>query len=544
MLEAIGILYPTDGGGYYDRFRGRLLFSIHDAQGRPVGLGGRVLPELAAKNPARHVGKYINSPETPLFTKSKLLYGLDLARDSLRKPRPSTALVMEGYTDVIVAHQFGFPNAVAVLGTALGEEHIKILKRHCDRIVLVLDGDEAGTRRANEVLELFIAAQADLRILTLPEGLDPCDYLHKYGAAAFSELLAAKTVDALDHAFESKIRGIDLERDVHRASAALEELIAIVAKAPRLRHDTTREARFREEKTLQRLAARFRVEERAVRERLTALRRAAAQRPRIAAVAPAGAAKGPAAGRDAGGTAAGQSAAGRTGDAADGPSVVEPWQRELLELLVAHPECIASARDRIEAARLPHGPCRRIYEACCRLADEGIRPTFDRLMLEFDEPAAKSLLVELDEGGTAKGLAAAEPLDRLEELARTMHRLEVEKQRPAKIVALREGGLDLDAQKEILRRTGSKSRPSNAIGKALPSPRTGKDACAGAPFPGLRRPSREATVRARWDCARSIEPKRRFLYPARDGCAKGARRWTFSTRTCKNWSPGANPKVI
>ena len=195
-LEAVGILArPAEGGTFYDRFRGRLLFSIRDAQGRPVGIGGRVLPELGPTSPA----KYVNSPETPLFTKSRLLYGLDLAREALRKTR--TALVMEGYTDVIVAHQYGFENAVAVLGTALGESHIRLLKAHADRIVLVLDGDEAGTKRANEVLELFIAQQADLRILTLPEDLDPCDFLHKYGAEAFSELLAGKAVDALDHAY-------------------------------------------------------------------------------------------------------------------------------------------------------------------------------------------------------------------------------------------------------------------------------------------------------------------------------------------------------
>ncbi len=279
VLESIGILArPAEGGSFYDRFKGRLLFSIRDAQGRPVGIGGRVLPELGTTSPA----KYINSPETPLFTKSKLLYGLDLARETLRKSR--TALVMEGYTDVIVAHQYGFTDAVAVLGTALGEPHIRILKAHADRIVLVLDGDEAGMKRANEVLQLFVAQQADLRILTLPEGLDPCDYLHQYGAEAFSQLLAEKAVDALDHAFAAKTRGIDLERDVHGASQALEELISIVARAPRLRDDTTRDARFREEKILQRLAARFRVDEREVRRRLTALRRASVK-PRPAAAA-------------------------------------------------------------------------------------------------------------------------------------------------------------------------------------------------------------------------------------------------------------------
>ncbi len=443
-LEAIGILArPADGGGYYDRFRGRLLFSIHDAQGRSVGIGGRVLPG------STHPAKYVNSPETPLFTKSKLLYGLDLARESLRSTK--TALVMEGYTDVIVAHQFGFHNAVAVLGTALGESHIRILKAHTDRVILVLDGDEAGTRRANEVLELFVAAQADLRILTLPESLDPCDYLQQHGAAAFSELLAAKAVDALDHAFEAKTRGIDLERDVHRASAALEELIAIVAKAPRLRHDTTRDARFREEKILQRLAARFRVDEREIRGRLTALRRAQATKPRT----PAGTTQprppvGPTQPRTPAAPTAATAGAPET-SAAGAPTAIEPWQRELLELLVAHPECIHSARDRIEPAWLSPAPCRRIYEACCRLADGGASPTFDRLMLEFDEPAVKSLLVELDEGSAAKGLAAADPLALLDELAKTRSRKEVERQRPAKIVALREGGLDFNAQKEILR---------------------------------------------------------------------------------------------
>ena len=115
ILEAIGILArPAEGGSYYDRFKARVLFSIRNAQGRPVGIGGRVLPELGSTSPA----KYVNSPETPLFTKSKLLYGLDLARDAMRKTR--TALVMEGYTDVIVAHQYGFQNAVAVLGHGVG----------------------------------------------------------------------------------------------------------------------------------------------------------------------------------------------------------------------------------------------------------------------------------------------------------------------------------------------------------------------------------------------------------------------------------------
>ncbi len=142
VLERIGLLGRKQvGGGHYDRFKGRVLFSIRDVQGRPVGIGGRVLPGQAATNPA----KYVNSPESPLFSKSNLLYGLDLARNAITKTR--TAVVTEGYTDCIIARQAGFENVLAVLGTALGERHIKLLKRFADRVVLVLDGDEAGQKR-------------------------------------------------------------------------------------------------------------------------------------------------------------------------------------------------------------------------------------------------------------------------------------------------------------------------------------------------------------------------------------------------------------
>ena len=147
------------------------------------------------------------------------------------------------------------------------------MKRFADRIVLVLDGDEAGQRRANEVLDLFVAQQIDLRIVTLPTEKDPCDFLLRHGAEAFAELIENHAVDALEHAFQAATRGLDLERDVHGASQALERLIAIVAKAPRQRDDTTRDARLREEKILQRLAARFRIDEQDIRRRVTELRR-------------------------------------------------------------------------------------------------------------------------------------------------------------------------------------------------------------------------------------------------------------------------------
>ncbi len=442
-LETIGLLARPEGGGsVYDRFRGRVLFSIRDVQGRPVGFGGRLLPDSGVTSPA----KYINSPETPLFSKSNLLYGLDVARQSMRKSR--TALVMEGYTDCIAAHQYGFGDAVAVLGTALGEGHIRILKRFADRIVLVLDGDEAGQRRANEVLELFVAQQVDLRILTLPEETDPCDFLQEHGAEAFADLLATKAVDALEHAFSAATRGVDLERDVHRSSQALERLVGIVAKAPRLRADTTREDRFREEKILQRLAASFRVPEKDVRDRLTVLRRASRRRAAtVSAYAPSAYAP-PANGPPVDGPPSDMPPMAEP-DGSEPPEreTIDPWQRELLELLVQHPELASAAREQINPQDLTTGRCGRIYGAICSLSESDVTPAFDRLMLQFDDAATKNLLVELDESDRVKGIADPEAL--LQELIKSYQKRRVDKQHPANVATLREEGLD-ESQKEKL----------------------------------------------------------------------------------------------
>jgi DNA primase len=417
-LETIGLIITgSEGGNPYDRFRGRVLFSIRDVQGRPVGMGGRVLPESGSTSPA----KYINSPETPLFAKSSLLYGLDVARDPIRKSQ--IAVVMEGYTDCIMAHQHGFDNAVAALGTAVGSRHVQILKRFADRILLMLDGDEAGQRRTNEVLELFVAENVDLRILTLPENLDPCDFLKARGADAFRAQLTSGAVDALEHAFRAATRGIDVARDVHAGSEALERLLGIVAKAPRLRLDTTRDDRFREEKILQRLAASFRVPERDVRDRLTAMRRAGERR----------------------------SAPTRSREAAP-PSpaaAADPWERELLVLVMRHPECLGAARAAIGVEQIASAGCRSVYAACCRMADAGVAVTFERLMLEFDDPAVKSLLVELDETGAARKIADPQVL--LEELTKSFERREALNRYPGTAGLLREGRLDESQELDLLR---------------------------------------------------------------------------------------------
>jgi DNA primase len=431
LLEAAGLLATSpDGGKIYDRFRGRLLFSIRDVQERPIALGGRVLPESGNTSPA----KYINSPETLLFRKSENLYGLDVARDAIRKSA-GVVLVMEGYTDCIVAHQFGFHNAVAVLGTALGSQHIKILRRFAEQIVLVLDGDEAGQRRTNEVLELFVAENVDLRIVTLPEDLDPCDYLLKYGGEAFGEAMRERSVDALEHAFLSITRGIDLANDVHRASEALERMVGIVAKAPRLRSDSADNSRFREEKILQRLAGRFRMAEEEVRRRLTTMRRAMH---RGAGAAPS-----------------------RETPQAPAPGSIDSLQQGLLELLIRFPEHVPTAQAAIRPEQLAHELCRGIFVAMCELVASGTTPDFDRLMLSFDDPAVKNLLVELEESGSAKRYS--DPKAILEEWLHNFESDRIEKHAPHDVGLLRERKMDDQQELEFLQQMYAKERSRQGV---------------------------------------------------------------------------------
>jgi DNA primase len=395
VLEKIGVLRVKSGGGHYDWFRNRLMFPCFDAQGRAVGAGGRILPsdkppaDKAAAEKSATGAKYVNSPETPLYSKSNLLYGLHLAREAIRKTH--TALVMEGYTDVIVAHQCGFENAVAVSGTALGSQQIRLLQRFADRlrIVLVLDGDAAGRRRANEVLELFVAENADVRVLTLPDQLDPCEFLLTRGHEAFGALIDSAP-DALTHAERDLTAGIDLTRDVHQASEALEQLLRIVAKGPRLVGNNTTDDRLREEKILQRLAFDFRMPEEQLRGRLSQLRR-------------------PSTGSQRGSARGSEAAAGRDASRRGEPNESRPkkipltsWERELLELVVAAPVILGRAAESVKPSQISAPFAREIYGRALELAAAGVTPDFARLLLEFDDPEVKNLLVELDEQARLK----------------------------------------------------------------------------------------------------------------------------------------------
>jgi DNA primase len=188
QVEQAGLIVPRKkGDGYYDRFRDRLIIPIHDTQGRTIGFGGR---SLGDEQP-----KYLNSPETPLFDKGKTLFALDKARDAIGKQ--DQAVVVEGYFDAIALHAAGITNAVASLGTALSDHHVRQLLRYTDskQIVLNFDADAAGTNAAEraiaEITPLVYSGQVQLRVLNLPEGKDADEFLkaNPDGAEKYQELL-------------------------------------------------------------------------------------------------------------------------------------------------------------------------------------------------------------------------------------------------------------------------------------------------------------------------------------------------------------------
>jgi DNA primase len=175
LLEQAGLIL----GQNQDKFVNRLMFTITDVTGRVIGFGGRTLAETGAK--------YINSPTTVLFDKSNSLYGLEQARHEIVSTE--TAVVVEGYTDCIMAHQFGCGNVVATLGTSFTAGHGRILRRYAKKVVLVFDNDVAGVEAANRALDICLSQRIDIKLASVPEGKDPCDFLLAAGKEQFEQIV-------------------------------------------------------------------------------------------------------------------------------------------------------------------------------------------------------------------------------------------------------------------------------------------------------------------------------------------------------------------
>ena len=386
VLKAVALLgHNADRNSYYDFFRGRVLFPIHDTQNRTVAFGGRILPQFADDRAA----KYVNSPETLIFSKSEQLYGIDVSLDAIRKG--GKALVMEGYTDVIVANQYGVTNVVAVLGTAINDIHVQHLKRVAQEVTLVLDGDDAGRRRANEVLEHFVKGHLDLRILTLPDGLDPCDFLQNHGTEAFFELIDT-SVDALQHKVNIELVGINPAVDTHKGARAIHNILSTLAMVPRDQTISDVDYRRREQLILGRLGRVFSLPADDLRQQLSTIR------------------------RDAGS----QSSSGTPANAntnTSSPDVLDAAESEILELLVSHPELTPGAIRSFDPYMFRSANLRDIFEILAEFVNQGDEVSFDQLLLKIEDPTLKFVLVQAEENAKNKeSTVQLTPTTRLESL--------------------------------------------------------------------------------------------------------------------------------
>ncbi|MHC4645163.1 MAG: DNA primase [Planctomycetota bacterium] len=218
LLGSAGLVTGNTTAACDDKFVNRLMFPITGVTGRVIGFGGRTLDEKGAK--------YINSPTTVLFDKSNCLYGLEHARHAI--VATGTAVVVEGYTDCIMAHQLGCNNVVATLGTSFTEGHARILRRYAKKVVLLFDSDAAGIEAANRALQICLARRIDIKLASVPDAKDPCDFLLSAGKEGFEDLVE-NAVDVFAFKWNRLTESFRKDDSIIDNKAAAEEFLQSIA---------------------------------------------------------------------------------------------------------------------------------------------------------------------------------------------------------------------------------------------------------------------------------------------------------------------------
>jgi len=365
-----------EGSGYYDDFVDRVMFPIRDFNKRVVAFGGRVLPEN--NNP--EAPKYLNSPESIVFAKSRLLYGLEIAREEIQ--RSKTVVVVEGYTDCMMAQQYGLGNVVGTLGTALTETHVSGLKRFAQKVVLVYDGDVAGQNAAERALPRFLAQQVDLRILTLPGGLDPADYLSEQGADAFRQLIE-NALEAWEYKLQLCLNRYGVE-SLDSRDRVLHEMLELLSQVSGL------SGQSREGLILGRLSQRLGVAERTVRETLKQLRKKAAGRAAVMTQVDSETQRRKL-----------ELFSGRNGK----PNKHELLECELLEIIFTSADTIDAIRQQIEIEDFQNPHIQALLQVCFDLAEQGIEPTYERVTAAVEDSDLKRFALQIDEWAKEKRIA-------------------------------------------------------------------------------------------------------------------------------------------
>lgn len=214
QIERSGLVVKKDAGGFYDRFRARLIFPVLDAQGRAVAFGGRTL------SPAGEP-KYLNSPETAAYTKGRHLYGLYQARDEIR--RRKFVILVEGYLDLIIPYQAGVRNLAASLGTALTPEQAKLLGRFARKVVINYDGDRAGKKAAGRAIETLLAEDFEVKVLVLPDNADPDEFIRQSGVEAYQER-RGKALPHIQFVLDQAVKDRNLHNPPEKDAAIVEVL--------------------------------------------------------------------------------------------------------------------------------------------------------------------------------------------------------------------------------------------------------------------------------------------------------------------------------
>lgn len=376
MLAARLIGERQEKGGYYDNFVDRLMFPIHDPQGKTVAFGGRILPG----SPKTNMGKYWNSPESVLFTKSRIVWGLHYSREAI--VNADTAIVMEGYMACIMAQQAGIANCVATLGTALTEQHVTILKRLARKVILVFDGDEAGQNATEKSLARFLGQELDLRILTLTGGQDPADVMLAQGPEWFLEQ-AAKAPEL----WEFKLKRVTERYDINSLDGGhrvLEEMLELLAEVPAYLGSTpVGRWQMREDILLGKLFQRLGIPERNVRDRLNELRRERVQKAASMSSDEAARKSHPASTQI-------HRLIGR-------PTTDEQIEAELLQIVLLYPETVNSIRLEISPKDITNPVLRQLWELCLQILDQQNLPSVEQVLLRLEASELKPLVVWLDE---------------------------------------------------------------------------------------------------------------------------------------------------
>lgn len=364
-----------DRPGYSDYFVDRVLFPIHDERRRTVAFGGRLIPGHKERG-----GKYFNSKESPVFHKSRVLYGLPNARDRIRDT--DTVLVVEGYADCVACHQSGVRNVVATLGTALTELHCNRLKAFARKVVMVYDGDDAGQNAAAKAVGMLLGQSIDLRVLTLPEGADPDDYLKTHGTEAF-QALVDKAPEAWEFRFNYEVRKNGLDT-INARETVVTEMLNLLAGAADLRGTA------REDIILTRLAPRLQLTEAAIRNQLQRLR--SGSRPQQIQTRP----------------------AQEEQPAAVQEERIEFHRRpltkddrmecELLEILFTDPELAEQTRQEIGVDDFLNPHLRDLLQIVYDIVELGEVPSLERVTLETERNELKGLTVWLVDQARRKGI--------------------------------------------------------------------------------------------------------------------------------------------